>query len=104
MRRIANTPNSNDRSPTPRPQDGPMLADLHTALTELLYQKGQIPVEDVDVRFDAPRRTWVSSLTRPTLDLFLFDVRENTDLRQANLQSNRGNGKATYRVPPRRFD
>jgi len=81
-----------------------MLPDLHAALTQLLHVKGQIPAEDVDVRFDAPRHAWVSSLTRPTLDLFLFDVRENTELRQSNLQSNRGNGTATYRVPPRRFD
>jgi hypothetical protein len=81
-----------------------MLADLHIALAELIHQKGQIPADDVDVRFDAPRRPWVASLTRPTLDLFLFDVRENTELRHTNLQSNRGNGKTTYRVPPRRFD
>lgn len=81
-----------------------MIPDLHSALTQLLYVQGKIPADDVDVRFDAPRRDWIESLTRPTLDLFLFDVRENTELRQANLQGARTTGSATYRVPPRRFD
>jgi Pvc16 N-terminal domain/Carboxypeptidase regulatory-like domain len=81
-----------------------MLADLHVALAQLLHVKGLIPAEDVDVRFEAPRRAWVSTLTRPTLDLFLYDVRENTELRHTNLQGNRANGKSAYRVPPRRFD
>lgn len=81
-----------------------MLPDLHAALAQLLYVHGKIPAEDVDVRFDAPRRDWIATLTRPTIDLFLFDVRENTELRHANLQSARGNGTSVYRVPPRRFD
>jgi len=81
-----------------------MLPDLHAALTQLLYVHGKIPADAVDVRFDAPRRDWVATLTRPTVDLFLFDVRENTELRHTNLQAARGNGNNTYRVPPRRFD
>jgi hypothetical protein len=81
-----------------------MLPDLHAGLAQLLYVQGKIPEDDVDVRFEAPRRDWVASLTRPTVDLFLFDVRENTELRQANLQAARTSGSNTYRVPPRRFD
>lgn len=81
-----------------------MLTELHTAVQRLVHECGRVPASDVDVRFDPPRREWVTSLTRPTLSFFLFDVRENTELRQANLEASRGNGHTTYRVPPRRFD
>lgn len=81
-----------------------MLADLHGAIQRLVHERGLVPSEDVDVRFDAPRRDWVGSLIRPTLDFFLFQVEENTDLRHTNLEATRGNGRATYKVPPRRFD
>ena len=81
-----------------------MLADLHTSLRTLLHDRGRIPRELVDVRFEAPRREWVNALTRPTLDLFLFDVKENLDLRRGDIGSATANGRAVYRMPARRFD
>jgi len=81
-----------------------MLPGLHESLRRLVHEKARILPGDVDVCFDAPRREWITSLTRPTLDFFLFDVRENTELRSTNLQSTRGNGSTQYRMPPRRFD
>lgn len=81
-----------------------MVGDVNAAVQRLLLEHGQIDPGDVDVRFDAPRRDWVASLTRPTLSCFLFDMQENTELRHTNLESTRMNGHATYRVPPRRFD
>jgi hypothetical protein len=38
------------------------------------------------------------------LDLFLFDIQENTELRETGMQTTRGNGRGTHRLPPRRFD
>ena len=81
-----------------------MIPGMHESLRRLVYEKARILPGDVDVCFDAPRREWITSLTRPTLDFFLFDVRENTELRSTSLQSTRGNGVASYRMPPRRFD
>src|SRR5262245_26990455 len=81
-----------------------MIPGLHESLRRLVYEKARILPDDVDVCFDAPKREWITSLTRPTLDFFLFDVRENTELRSTSLQSTRGNGMAQYRMPPRRFD
>ena len=81
-----------------------MLAELHGSIEQLVHHQGQVPASDVDVRFEAPRRDWVASLTRPTLSFFLFHVQENTDLRHTNLETSRDNGRAVYRVPPRRFD
>jgi hypothetical protein len=46
----------------------------------------------------------VSSLTRPTISVFLFDVQENTEKRESDWQLVRRNGKAERRMPPRRID
>jgi hypothetical protein len=80
-----------------------MLAKIHHAVESLLHEQGRIDNE-VDVRFDAPTADWIASLTRPTVNLFLFDVQENTEKRETNVQTVYNNGKAERRLPPRRFD
>jgi hypothetical protein len=80
-----------------------MLTQLHDTLRALLHAGG-IPPAEVDVRFEAPVRQWVDSRTQPTVNLFLFDIRENTDLRPAAAQTTRSNGQAERRMPPRRID
>jgi hypothetical protein len=81
-----------------------MLTNTSHALQQLLWSSGQIDSEEVDIRFEAPTKDWVASLTRPTINLFLFDVQENTEKRETNVQTVRSNGKAERRLPPRRFD
>jgi hypothetical protein len=39
---------------------------------------------EIDVSFDQPKREWSARLSRPTLNLFLYDLRENTRLRQTS--------------------
>lgn len=81
-----------------------MLKDIHNALVQLVYTYGRIDPLDVDVRFDIPDEEWVSSLTRPTISFFLFDVQENTEKRETSMQTLRESGKAQRRMPPRRID
>lgn len=81
-----------------------MLTDLHTTFQRLLYERGKIAPEQVDIRFDMPTKEWVASLTRPTLSLYLFDLKENTELRYTSVETMRANGRAVHRMPPRRFD
>jgi hypothetical protein len=81
-----------------------MLSEFHQSLRTLVYERGNIPREDVEIAFDAPLRAWVGARTRPTLNFFLFDIRENTDLRNTSPETHRANGRGTHRVPPRRFD
>ncbi len=81
-----------------------MLPLLHSAVRQLLFEEGQISPLDVDITFTAPTKEWAGRLTRPTLNLLLLDVRENTDLRQTAFQSTRVNGRAEKRLPPRRMD
>jgi len=81
-----------------------MLKDIHIALQRLLYTHGGISSAQVDIRFETPTEEWVSSLTIPTVSLFLFDIRENTEKRETNMQTVRGAVKGYRRMPPRRID
>lgn len=81
-----------------------MLADLRTTLQNLLHQRGRISEDEVDVRFEMPTRQWVESLTKPTINMYLFDVQENTELRTTTVQQTRSARMAEFRMPPRRFD
>ena len=80
------------------------IVAIHRALQTLLFERGQIAREDVDITFEAPSRQWVASLTRPTINLCLCDIRENKELRRTNLETIVTNGRAVHRMPPRRFD
>jgi hypothetical protein len=81
-----------------------MLADLHVSLQHLLRERGLLDARDVAIEFDPPVKSWVAGRTQPTLNLFLFDLQENTELRQTGMETTRGNGRGVHRMPPRRFD
>lgn len=81
-----------------------MLLELHKSLQNLLYERGQISPREVDIRFEAPTRERVERLIRPTINLFLFDVQENKELRRSDFETTKQNGRAERRALPRRFD
>lgn len=60
-----------------------MFDDLDEALRKLLIRELPIKNGEVDVAFDLPKREWSARLSRPTIDFFLYEVRENQKLRQA---------------------
>ncbi len=77
---------------------------LHTTISTLLHDRGGIHRDEVDVRFEMPTKSWVESLVRPTINLFLFELEEKLEMRNAAATVARGNGRATTHMPPRRFD
>lgn len=81
-----------------------MLTALHASLRALLYDRGLIDRADVDILFDAPAKAWIGARMRPTISFFLYDLEENTDLRNTGMQTTRANGVGVQRMPPRRFD
>jgi hypothetical protein len=82
-----------------------MITDLNETLKQLLVQEMPIENGEVDVQFDLPKRDWVAGVTKPTLNLYLYEIRENTELRRnAWVVESDGNGKATKKRPPRRID
>ncbi len=58
-----------------------MLADLDETLRQLLITELPVKNGEIDISFDQPKREWSARLTRPTVNLFLFDVRDNPNLR-----------------------
>ncbi|GAB1641066.1 DUF4255 domain-containing protein [Krasilnikovia sp. MM14-A1259] len=55
-----------------------MLHLLDETLEAFLRAEVPLPARDVDVAFDAPDNEWSAALsTRPTVDLYLWDVRPN---------------------------
>jgi len=60
-----------------------LIVEIDEILRTLLLREIEIQGNEVDVKFDQPKRDWSSRLSKPTINLFLFDVRENLRLRGA---------------------
>lgn len=89
-----------------------MLHDLDNAIKKLIYERGKISRNEIDIEFDQPTGEWSSRLSRPALNCWCFDVRENIKLRKLDVSVERspdnqrgmtGFGRAAMRVPPLRF-
>jgi hypothetical protein len=79
--------------------------DVDETLRQLLVADVPIDRGEVDIAFDRPTREWSSRLSRPTLNLFLFDIRERTDFRDDTWVTTRTpDGQARRERGPRRVD
>jgi len=82
-----------------------MISDLDETLRQLLIDDIPIKNGEVDIKFDLPNRAWTAKLSRPTLNLYLYDMRENVDLRDTDwIIERNASGVATKRMPPRRMN
>lgn len=83
-----------------------MIHDLDETLKHILFQRGKLNREDVDVVFEQPTGEWAASLNKPTVNLYLYDIRENLERRlsgQIGIERNQ-DGVAKRLFPPRRVD
>jgi hypothetical protein len=81
-----------------------MLPEIHTLLRTLLYDVGRINPLEVDILFEAPTLERFQRMTRPAISIYLFDVRENLDLRNTSFPTTKTATSAQRRMPPRRID
>lgn len=81
-----------------------MLSEIHAALRQLIWDYGRISPDEVDISFEAPTRERIERLVRPTVSLFLFDLVENTEMRQSSFPTTRLSDHSERRMPPRRVD
>jgi hypothetical protein len=85
-----------------------MIADLDESIKQLLVTDMPIKNGEIDVKFDQPKREWSAKLTKPTVNFFLYDLRENVELRQTQFQRTiNGNPRdniATLKKTPHRID
>jgi Pvc16 N-terminal domain/Carboxypeptidase regulatory-like domain len=81
------------------------LADLDEALRTLLRRELEHHgFEGVEIAFDAPASDWSAKLTSPTVNLFLYDLRENVAQSEATPRDVRVNGAAMSAPPPMRLE
>lgn len=81
-----------------------MIQDIDDTLKELLVLKVPIDLAAVDIKFEMPTKDWAASVTKPTVDLFLYDVRENQELRSNQRYLTRSGAVASERRAPVRVD
>jgi hypothetical protein len=79
-----------------------MLADLDETLRSLLKRElERHGFDGVEIAFDAPARDWSGQLSSPTVNLFLYDLRESQEGRPNEWINDRAaNGHAREVRPP----
>lgn len=88
-----------------------MLNDLDTTLRELLLEELPKAQGDIAVVFEQPKSGWTAQkvMAERTVNLFLYDVKENVQLRRHDIErlGNGANGDqhfAKQKKPPLRLD
>ena len=81
-----------------------MIQEVDESLRALVKREA-LNGSKADVAFDAPTKEWSSRRNTPTVDLYLYDIREDLERRETWLQDVRGPSGYTIarRPPPRRF-
>jgi hypothetical protein len=84
-----------------------MLGMIHEVdqLLERLVRRDALNGSTVELQFDAPNKDWVARRNAPTVDMYLYDIREDLQRRVPAWEDARGDdGKVKDRfLPPRRF-
>ena len=84
-----------------------MIEDLDEALRQYLIRELPIKNNEIDIAFDQPGKTWSSRVSQPTLNVFLYDIRENVKLRigqQVWDADHHDDGSVSQRRKPVRVD
>lgn len=70
----------------------------------LLMKAEALQGSDVEVVFDAPTKDWASRRNTPTIDVYLYDIREELDRRSNGpIEVRDTDGIVTQRLPPPRW-
>lgn len=77
-----------------------MIDDLSRTLKKILTRGGLDPLKSAEIVFDRPADPFTPQKT--TVDLFLYDIREDLELRSNEPLIDRKNGQVTTHRPPLR--
>ena len=78
-----------------------MLADLDETLRDAAANElERHGFEGVDIAFDAPAREWSGQLSKPTVNIFLYDLRESETLRTSEWSRIQRDGRTFEGRPP----
>jgi Pvc16 N-terminal domain len=76
-----------------------LLHLLDESLEAFLRAETPLPAAEIDVSFEAPDRTWSAGITKPTVNMFLSDVRRCGDETRAGAEVVERDGIAMRRQP-----
>src|ERR1700694_4160330 len=84
-----------------------MIQDVDESLRALV-KRDALHGSKADIAFDAPTKEWSSRRNTPTVDLYLYDIREDLEQREVMWEDIRGDARdprliTERRPPPRRF-
>src|SRR5437899_5460025 len=84
-----------------------MIQDVDESLRALV-KRDALNGSKADIAFDAPNNEWSSRRNTPTVDLYLYDIREDLEQREVMWEDIRGDSRDSRliterRPPPRRF-
>lgn len=75
-----------------------VLELIDESLEAFLRAAVPLSARDVDVSFEAPDRTWSAKLNRPTVNLFLWDIKRSKDHARTGLEEYEDNGVRMRRM------
>jgi hypothetical protein len=81
-----------------------MIQDLDETIRQILIKKGKLNGGDIDISFDQPTGEWAGGLTRPTINGYLYDIRENVELRNRQWTVERQGNNTKRVLEPLRID
>ncbi|HLV34692.1 MAG TPA: Pvc16 family protein [Spirillospora sp.] len=83
-----------------------MLHDLDRTIEKILRDRGGLKENEIDISFEQPTSEWSATISRPTINCWGFDLRENLKLRNMEMEINRNMKKreAHMRMVPMRLD
>lgn len=82
-----------------------MISELDETIRQILIKEGGFDATEIDISFEMPTREWSGSISKPTVNCYLFDIRENVERRQQGVQTDtRGPNGVVRRRPPVFFD
>ncbi len=84
-----------------------MIQDVDDALEQLITRDVLAGQNGVTVEFDAPTTEWAARQNSPAIDVYLYDITENTRPRQVAYEHQVGDDGRTVshaELPPRRYN
>jgi hypothetical protein len=87
-----------------RRHTGAVIHEVDSALRALI-ERDAAGTRDVEIVFDAPTREWAGRRNAPTIDVYLYDIREDMRRRERGLLNEYNDDKIVVarHLPPRHF-
>jgi Pvc16 N-terminal domain len=80
----------------------PVIHEVDEALRRLVLRDA-VNGSGLELSFEAPNREWASRRNTPTINVYLYDIREDLERREVSFEELRdGDGKVVERRPPPR--